>query len=218
MPLWKHQLVVRWRRIFIGFLIFLFVILLPAFPAGKEAKELLNRPLYAQANIWFEKSYFIPSTNYHRGRMIPVGTKVEIIHISSDDNFDPLFQKNPEEQPTIKFTVIDEESVFEGKRFSIIYISRFNPETTLIEYAQKYFSETNPMDDLENFSGLEKKNIKRGRVKIGMSKGAVFMAYGLPPSHRTPNIEKNDIWTYWVSKFKRKKIYFDDDGRVDEIE
>ncbi len=218
MPYEKHRLVVRWRSIFLGFLILLLVIPLPAFPAGKEAKELLNRPLYTQANIWFETSYFIPSTNYHKGQMIPVGTKVEIMHLSSYDNIDPLFQKNPEEQPTIKFTVIDEESVFEGKRFSIIYNKRFNPETTLIEYAQKYFSEKYPKDDLENFSDLEKKNIKRGRVRIGMSKDAVFMAYGLPPSHRTPKIEKNDIWTYWVNKFKRKKIYFNDDGKVEEIE
>jgi hypothetical protein len=41
----------------------------------------------------------------------------------------------------------------------------------------------------------ERKNVKTGTIGLGMSKKAVLMAYGYPPTHKTP-VLTSDIWYY----------------------
>jgi len=48
------------------------------------------------------------------------------------------------------------------------------------------------------FNGEEKENIKKGTIAEGMSKEAVLMAYGYPPSHRTAALA-SDEWAYWIA-------------------
>ena len=49
-----------------------------------------------------------------------------------------------------------------------------------------------------------------------MSKEAVLMSYGYPPSHMTPSTE-GDVWKYWDHKFRAKLIYFRN-NRVVEVQ
>lgn len=61
----------------------------------------------------------------------------------------------------------------------------------------------------------ERKNIKNGTIAVGMSKDAVVMAYGYPPSHKTPTLDSN-MWTYWRDRFRRVFVYFEN-GKVVNI-
>ena len=71
--------------------------------------------------------------------------------------------------------------------------------------------------DYAKFSQMEKDNIKAGTLAVGMSKDAVIMAFGYPPTHRTKTLAES-TWTYWKSKFINFEIQFDDRGKVAFIE
>ncbi|MBU4011616.1 MAG: hypothetical protein KJ882_12720, partial [Proteobacteria bacterium] len=59
-------------------------------------------------------------------------------------------------------------------------------------------------------------NIKKGIVAIGMSKKAVIMAYGYPPTHKTPHLT-SDVWQYWYARVNKVNVYFKND-KVFKIE
>lgn len=139
-------------------------------PLTYAERDVKGKTFYTMANIWYEKPSEIFSANYHRGSIIPVGTKVKIEKIS-------------------------------GRGM------------TEWDYFDQYFSEENPMrkdGPFEKLSEDEKNNIRIGEINEGMSKSAVLMSYGYPPSHKTPSL-KNDIWIYWVNRFAQRVIYFKDD-------
>ena len=66
--------------------------------------------------------------------------------------------------------------------------------------------------DVKNFDtkplALEIKKIVKE-----MNKEAVLVCYGPPPEHATFRLEHN-VWTYWKSRFIKRKVFFDDDDRV----
>ena len=59
-----------------------------AMAAVKAAEPLIpmDKPYYTKCNIWFDKKDRIPSTNYHTGLILPVGTKVKITACSAKCN------------------------------------------------------------------------------------------------------------------------------------
>jgi len=189
----------QWNKFLLSML--LFILAVPSFSAGKSFK-LANKPVYTQANIWLEKPTSMRSTNYHVGGIVSVGTKVKI----------SLSGKK------INVAVIDKKSVYEGRSFTIKFIAKHNPDTTIEEYAKIYFSEKNPSKAMEHFSKKEKNNVDEGTISAGMSKIAVFRAYGLPPSHRTPKYMMNRTWIYWISSFKKETVHFNKSGKVTKIE
>jgi hypothetical protein len=143
---------------------------------------------YTKANIWYESPEKILPM-YHKGNMLLVGTKVKILHCSNS---------------RIKFVTDN------GREFVLVNAAKYST-IGLKEFFEQYFSETNVL--IENgpfyaFSKIEQENIKNGLIVPGMSKEAVLMAYGYPPSHAT-NISSN-TWFYWKSKFRRFPVYFKD--------
>ena len=186
------------KQKFISISLVIFLMLLFHVPSVHAKKEVAGKTFYTTANIWYENPAKIYSTNYHRGAIIPVGTKVTIKKVASDE---------------IKF--VDER----GIGFTVIYLQKHSaPNTTIWNYFDQYFSEENPMrksGPFEKFSKNEKNNIKIGQIKEGMSKSAVLMSYGYPPTHRTPSLE-SDVWIYWSSRFMKITVYFTD-GKVFNI-
>ena len=84
---------------------------------------------------------------------------------------------------------------------------------TVWDFFRQYFSENNPMGEGGAFRSLtaeEQKSVLAGEITVGMSKTAVVMAYGYPPSHRTPSLQQ-DKWIYWVNLFKTRTVLFSDD-------
>lgn len=186
------------KKIFVNVLLAIFLTVLSYIPSAHAGKIVEGKPFYTTANIWYEHPDKIFSTNYHRGAIIPVGTKVIIKEIGDKE---------------IQF--VHEN----GQTFKIIFLEKHSkPGMTIWDYFEQYFSEENPLREggpFQQFSKDEQRNIKIGRIEVNMSRAAVLMAYGYPPSHRTPSL-KSDIWIYWMSRFVETTVYFKDD-KVSEM-
>ena len=151
---------------------------------------------YTKANIWYENAARIFSTNYHVGCILPVGTKINILRANKE------------------LIVFRDER---GATYTIYYMAKFNG-ANVQSYLDFYFSEENVLQSAEYkaFTEEEKANIAQGSLKEGMSKAASLMAYGIPPSHRTPSTDA-PVWTYWVNRFDTTVVTFGSDDTITKI-
>ncbi|MEW6379702.1 MAG: hypothetical protein AB1611_08835 [bacterium] len=154
-----------------------------------------GKPYFTKVNIWYEykneKLNPIPSTNYHQGEMLPVGTKVTIKECSDK-----------------KILFADDST---NTVYTLVYIAKHG-QMTPEEFFGHYFSEGNVMaegGEFSKFTPEEQSNIKSGTLAEGMSKEAVLMAYGYPPKIKTPDIS-NDVWTFWKNRFDTTVVTFQD--------
>ena len=159
-------------------------------PVCLFAANTTTQTYYTKVNIWYENPEKIPSTNYHRGAIIPYGTKVTITsQVKEKINF------TAEDQPGINFTLIN------IPRHSLVSAS---------ELFKQYFSQDDPKTnktEFNKFSAREKECIENGTLVEGISKEAAIAAYGYPPKHRTPALTSN-LWTYWDAKIMKKLVTF----------
>jgi hypothetical protein len=65
-------------------------------------------------------------------------------------------------------------------------------------------------------SKAEKECVRTGEIVAGISKDAVLVAYGYPPTHQTPTL-KEPTWMYWRNRFGRRAISFDAKDKVSGI-
>lgn len=70
---------------------------------------------------------------------------------------------------------------------------------------------------VNTLSELDQKGIKRGKPILGMSREGILLAMGRPPIHATPDLEA-DLWTYWVNRWARNVLEFDEAGKLKHIE
>jgi len=179
-------------------LCFIIIFLVSVFGAAAVcAGDPSGKTYYTMANIWYEHPEKIYSTNYHKGTILPVGTKISVVGFDKEK---------------IRFTVSDS-----GMIFTYIHV-RKHSSITMEELFDRYFSNKNIMAQESIFNNLataEQKNIKNGTIDVGMSKDAVLMTYGYPPSHKTPTLDSN-MWTYWRDRFRRVLVYFEN-GKIVNI-
>lgn len=76
-----------------------------------------------------------------------------------------------------------------------------------------YFGESCDKAKLDSLSKIDKEGIRLGIVKNGMTKDGVLFAMGRPPIHANPDLSM-PTWTYWINRWKRKLIDFNEDGVV----
>ncbi len=174
----------------------LFIVLSAA--AQVSAERLKGKAYYTRVNIWYESPKKIPSSNYHKGTLLPVGTKVRMISMG---NRKIIFRPKGSEEDFV---------IVQQRKHSII---------TLKALFDRYFSKKDPMapgSEFHQYTTLEQKNIEAGNVVIGMRRNAVLMAYGYPPSHKTPNLG-NNVWHYWYARIHQVTIHFKRDN-VSKIE
>ena len=147
---------------------------------------------YSQVTLQYEKGRHI-TTNYRRGVLLPINSKVRLLEINKKTILLQVEQSNHELliKNALKHTGNDT-------------IQAFN----------KLFGKNKV--DLSGFSKMERENIKFGKVAKGMSKKAVIVAIGYPPQIQTPSLDVNQ-WTYWSSRWDRFIVHFDN-GRVLKIQ
>ncbi len=180
-------------------LVLMFVLALAC--SSLYAASFSGKTYYTRTNIWYEKANDILSTNYHRGAILPIGTKVSIHNINNR-----RIQFTPDGS-TQMFAIIND------KKTNTIGIE---------ELFNRYFS-TEPVEigtgDYYQASEADRENIKSGTIALGMSKKAVLMAYGYPPTHRTPLLTSN-IWYYWYARLHKVNVFFKDDKvfKIEKIE
>lgn len=171
-------------------------------PAPESAPKKNNSPVgkeyYTAANIWYKHPREIWSLNHHRGAMLPAGTRVTIRSISGRG-----------------IAFVDQG----GTAYRLLLARKYAaPGFTANDLFGQYFTATDPLGKdgvFPRLTEVEKHGVKTGRIAAGMSKQAVLMAYGYPPTHITPSTE-SDVWKYWASRFRAYLVYFRND-RVAEI-
>ncbi len=157
---------------------------------------LEGKELYSQVNIWYEKPTKILSTNYHVGGVLPVGTKIKVVEAS---------------KKALTFTDSSDA------KYRIICELKHN-NVPCNDLALLWFGETDPMakgGKFEKFTKEEQEFVRAGYVREGMSRDAVLMAYGYPPTIRTTSLDQA-IWTYWKNRWVTEIARFDDKGKVVE--
>jgi len=185
-------------------------------PAVEKAFDT-HQVMYTKRNMFISKfgrygARFIETTNYGNGQMIPVNTRV---------NFKDINKKQ------MSFT-------YDGGTVMLQNIPKYS-NTTMDQMVKRYFG-TKPID-LSKFTKLEQDAIKSGysaggtsggvvitpfgihassgaassmsasKVVVGMSKAAVLVSRGYPPTHATSSTKSNS-WKYWESKFNTRIIEF----------
>ena len=175
--------------------VFACVFLMSAFTcyaAKKGADSPIKKTYYTALNIWFEDATEIMTTNYHKGQMLPINTKVVITKYGNSG-----------------FSFTDEK----GIKYSVIYVKKYSV-LPVKEIFDRYF--TGQEVSLDRFTGEERKNIEAGAIAEGMSKEAVLASYGYPPAHQTLSLE-SDQWKYWKARTINFFVHFNKDGKVARI-
>lgn len=161
--------------------------------AVQAQEDYKGKTYYLATNIFYEKPEVIYSTNYHKGNILALGTKVTVKDVS---------------RKGISF--VDEN----GVKFKIVYVPEHAASNeTVWNHFRRYFTSENPTGpdgSLSKCTPEEKENIKIGEIAVGMSRQAILLSWGYPPSHQTPNL-KADIWRYWESRFVTQSVRFKDD-------
>lgn len=158
---------------------------------GGDAQEMEPEVYYTAVNIWCRDPRAIPTTNYHAGDIIPVGTRISLIKSAGIH---------------IVFETDDK------KKYTILHMvkhSRINLDKIFV----RMFAVDDPLapgGDFHKLTREEQKAVAEGTVVVGMSKAAVLMAYGYPPSHRTPDLD-GKLWIYWRGRRRTVSVQFDDD-------
>ncbi|MEA3465657.1 MAG: hypothetical protein U9R29_06585 [Thermodesulfobacteriota bacterium] len=154
---------------------------------------------YTTYNMWYEVPTQMWAINYKRGTLLPAGTLVKNITINKEKIH--LFQ-------SISF-----KRVSDNKHFRVHLRRKFHPGKTIENYRQSMFTRQRLKEQTADMTEREINAILRGVLVTGMSKKAVKVAYGIPPQHKTPNLQGN-IWRYWTSRLVSKNICFDKNGRT----
>lgn len=176
------------RTLFRGFVLLMLILSLGACKKNLKPEELpahivVGESYYTQFAMRYEKAVHL-TTNFRRGALIPVNTKVKLqkitaktIEVEIDGMPKPLLIKN-----VIKHT-----------------------GDTTVQAFDKYLSFKKI--NLRKFNSLERRLIKKGKVVKGMSKKAVIVAIGYPPITETMNLEA-DTWVYWSGRFNKFNVNF----------
>jgi len=160
-----------------------------------------HQEMYTKRNMFISKygrfgTRIIQTTNYGNGQVIPVNSKVKLKDVNSKQ---------------VSF-------IYDGSVIILQNIPKYSG-TTIDQMVKRYFSPKKV--DLSKFTKLEMEAIKSptsaGRVVVGMSKEAVLVSRGYPPTHATIS-PKSNTWKYWESKFDTRLVEFKDNKVVRIIE
>jgi len=149
----------------------------------EPAHEMVGGEYFTRHGLRQEKNRW-RSTNYGRGTLVPINTKVRVDDITSS---------------TIRLTI-----VATGKSLKLSNIEKYTGGGTEV-LAERTLS-TEPTD----LSGFKyQKDIKVGRLRMGMTKEEAILARGYPPVHRTYSTE-DDRWVYQQNRFVTQTVVFAD--------
>jgi len=157
-------------------------------PPSESAQNMIGGEYFTRHALRQENNRW-RSTNYGRGTLVPINTKVRVDDITSS---------------TIRLTI-----VASGEALKLSNIAKYTGGG--IDVLAERTLSTEPTD----FSGFEfQKDIKYGRLRKGMTKEEAILARGYPPVHRTYSTE-DDHWVYQQSRFAVQTIIFTD-GKLAE--
>jgi len=146
-----------------------------------------NAPVYTKYNLWYNDPEAINSLNIQQGRILPVGTKVEPLEST---------------ESKLRFKTED------GAIYQIDFDSGMWM-CSMRDFIQNYLTLESPEKILAGVRPDRLSFVKRGEVVPGMTREEVLVAYGPPPTARTPS-RKNETWIYFVTPHDAIRVVFRD--------
>ena len=162
-------------------------------PTELDASVKTGSIYYTQVSIMYEKGHH-KTTNYRRGKLLPINTPVKLLDISRK-------RMTVEIQPS-------------GAQLLIVNVIKHTGDDTTQAF-KKLFG-INKVN-LSGLTALEKRNVLAGKVDTGMRKKAVLAAIGYPPRIQTPSLD-DDQWTYWSSRYNKFMVHFSNDRVVKVVD
>jgi hypothetical protein len=149
-----------------------------------EAAPVVGHEYYSRHCFMYEKGKS-ETTNYWRGTLVPINSKVTLISL---DNKNMVLR------------------LANGETVKVENVENFS-KRSMAEIAHNLLT-AQPVP-IETFDAATARAIKNGVMKIGMTKEQVVMARGYPPGHKTSSLDM-DTWTYWTGRFVVQTIVFTD--------
>jgi hypothetical protein len=140
--------------------------------------------LFAQSNLLIQKGK-LTSINYRSGQMIPVGTTIKVL------------EKSGRAYKCIS-----------GDGVEFTFVPTKHVRLPIEKAFALFVSKEDPAPRLAKLSESDRALVKQATVTKGMSKEAVKLSIGVPPSHKTPSLD-SATWLYWKTKFDTFKVIFD---------
>ena len=138
----------------------------------------LNDKVYLKHNLWYKEKNRtkLSCLNMQEGKILNFGTEIEPIKASDYE---------------LSFKTMD------GKKFKIEY------DNSLImlpmeAFIKQTFTTKNRAKLTKGIKASRVKLLLKGKIKRGMTKEQVILAYGPPPACRTPS-RVNSTWIYWLN-------------------
>ncbi|MDP0499205.1 MAG: hypothetical protein Q7P63_03810 [Verrucomicrobiota bacterium JB022] len=153
----------------------------------------IGETYYTRFTFKYEGDEF-PTTNYWRGALVPINTKVQLLEID-DDSFDLLIEET-------------------GMTVEVENVEKYSKRSVL-QYAQLMLADR--PTSLSQFPEEIQQAIQMGDPRPGMTKEQVIYARGYPPAHQTPSL-KSPEWMYWYSRFNKRAFHFNANGILSNIE
>lgn len=145
----------------------------------------VGQSYYTRFNLWYERRKH-STTNYSRGTLLPVNSKVTLESI---------------EGKKMRLQLASGESI------TVVLAEKFSLRPLTDIASELLSSQLIPLARL----GTElEEHILAGTLRLGMTKQQVLMTRGYPPRHKTPSID-GDTWIYWSSRFVHRTLLFQDD-------
>jgi hypothetical protein len=142
-----------------------------------------------------EERSVLYAANFQRDGLIPLCTAVELVDLDSDR----LVFRNPLTEKTYQ------------------YVNHKAAAEPFPAHLARYFGTDCKRDSLQAMTEIDRKGIARGVALVGMSRQGVVLAMGYPPRHVNPSLDSNR-YVYWIHRFNRIGIHFDESGLVTSIE
>ncbi|MBU2871631.1 outer membrane protein assembly factor BamE [Colwellia sp. E2M01] len=115
---------------------------------------------------------------------------------------------------------IDDKEIeisYQGKTYNYLWDKHTRSAGQSLEQNFKtFFGERCDSDKVAQLSAIDQEGIEKGTPLLGMSKEGITYAMGKPPMHATPSLDNNS-WTYWVNRWSRNILKFDNEGKLESI-
>lgn len=142
---------------------------------------------FVRYNFFHERNKHF-TTNYTRGFMVPINTKVKVLSIGDDEM----------------------NILVNGQEVKVENVEKYTQRSIQEIASEMLGTSPVPIEKLGNFAT---RHISNGQLRLGMTKEQVLMTRGYPPRHETYSTE-SDRWVYWSSRFVKLTLVFENNRLI----
>lgn len=153
-------------------------------------------------------------------------TVVALVNLHADPKGNRLFGINYQRPNLIPMCAELTVQEVERKQISFMYQGVTYPfildkhtrkaGQSLQQSAAHYFGKSCDKAAAAKLGEIDQKGIRVGRPYVGMSKEGVLFAMGRPPFHANRSLESSE-WVYWLNRWNRIILKFDENGVLKTI-